>query len=133
MTNIEIKGNIKKFELKVDNANTTTIKLTGDFNKIYDGYHTTDEIYAHRILLFITLMKTYPGISWKSRNHEDGTSYDGWFIAGMNLSSGDISYHIPEQYWNMLDKIPTLEKAKPWDGYTSEDVIKRLHNWCFVL
>lgn len=132
MVNVEIVGIIKKIDLK-NNESNTMIKLTGEFSKIHDGYHSMDEIYAHRILLFVTLMKTYSGISWKSRFHDDGTSFDGWFLAGMNLSSGNISYHIPEQYWNMLDKIPTLEKAPVWDGYTSEDVIKRLHNWAFIL
>ena len=52
-----------------------------DPGKISDGYHTFEELYAHRIMLFICLMKSNKDISWKSRVHGDGTSLDGWFIA----------------------------------------------------
>jgi hypothetical protein len=96
---------------------------------ISDGYHTFDELYAHRIMLFLCLMKFNRDISWRSRIHYDGTSFDGWFIAGMNLSSGNITYHIPDKFWNMINDIQTLEKAPEWDGHTSEDVIRRLNNW----
>lgn len=100
-----------------------------DTGKISDGYHTFDELYAHRILLFVCLLKSYPSISWKSKFHDDGSSFDGWFIAGMMLSSGDITYHIPDRYWDMLEKIKVLDNAPKWDGHTPDDVIKRLSEW----
>lgn len=101
--------------------------------KISDGFHSFDELYAHRIFLFISLVKLNKQISWRSRKHDDGTSYDGWFICGMDLPSGTITYHIPDKFWNMLDTIETLEVAKKWDGHTSEDVIRRLNNWAITL
>jgi hypothetical protein len=101
--------------------------------QISDGYHTFDELYAHRILLFISLMKCNKLISWKSKLHNDETGYDGWFIAGMNLFSGNITYHIPDTFWDILSDIPTLDKAPEWDGHTSEEVIKRLNNWAKTL
>jgi len=97
--------------------------------KISDGFHTFDELYAHRIMLFMCLMKCNKNISWRSRIHNDGSSYEGWFIAGMNLPTGTITYHIADQFWGMLDSIQTLEKSPEWDGHTSEDVIRRLNNW----
>ena len=106
--------------------------LEGDFN-VTDSYHSFEELYAHRILLFIALMKTHTEISWKSRLHNDGTSYDGWFVAGMHLPSGDITYHIYDKFWGMLQNINTLEKSPPWDGHTSEEVIRRLNNWIVTL
>lgn len=101
--------------------------------KISDGYHTFDELYAHRIMLFLCLMKFNKDISWKSRKHSDGTSYEGWFIAGMNLPTGTITYHIADQFWNMIDDINHLEVAPEWDGHTSDDVIRRLNNWGMTL
>lgn len=101
--------------------------------KISDGYHTFDELYAHRIMLFICLMKHNKLISWKSKLHDDGSSLEGWFVAGIKTSSGDITYHIPDKFWSSLGDIPTLEKAPKWDGHTSDDVIRRLNNWSFAL
>jgi hypothetical protein len=104
-----------------------------DSGKISDGYHTFEELYAHRIILFITLMKCNKYISWKSKLHNDGNSFDGWFIGGMKLVSGDITYHIPDKFWDMLEDIKTLEKAPEFDGHTSDDVIKRLNSWALAL
>ena len=34
---------------------------------ISDGYHTFQELYEHRIILFSALCNVYPDISWKSK------------------------------------------------------------------
>lgn len=95
--------------------------------KTSDGFHTFDELYAHRNLLFIALMTKNPSISWRSKQHADGTMFRGYFIAGMRLWTGDISYHIPLELWSLLDdQISTLSFAPKWDGHTPEDVLKRL-------
>jgi len=96
-----------------------------DTGQISDGYHTFDELYQHRTFLFCALMNAYPAASWKSHFHADGTSYEGWFIAGMDLPQGQITYHCPEHYWH-LAKAQELPKAPPWDGHTSGDVLERL-------
>lgn len=124
-----IEGKIENF---VSKGLEKGMVIEGDFN-VTDSYHSFEELYAHRILLFIALMKGSPEISWKSRNHNDGTSYDGWFIAGMHLPSGDITYHISDKFWGMLQNINTLEKSPPWDGHTSEEVIRRLNNYVITL
>lgn len=73
-------------------------------------------------------MCSYPKISWRANNHEDGTMYDGWFVAGMHLPTGDISYHLPVRLWKYLDGygIKTTNKAPKFDGHTSSDVLNRL-------
>jgi hypothetical protein len=93
-----------------------------------DGYHTFDELYEHRALLFIALMRAYPEISWRANNHSDGTMYEDYFVAGMHLPPGDITYHMPLDKWEMLDgcNIITTLRAPPFDGYTSNDVLSRL-------
>lgn len=107
--------------------------ITGENLDIFDGYHKMSELYTHRVMLFIALMKSHPELSWKSKLHNDGTSYDGWFIAGMHLPSGDITYHIADNFWDVLENINTLEKSPPWDGHTGEDVIRRLNNYIITL
>lgn len=104
-----------------------------DSGKISDGYHTFEELYAHRIMLFISLMKCNKHISWKSKLHSDGTSFDGWFVAGMKLVSGDITYHIPDKFWDVLGDIDTPDRAPHFDSHTSNDVIKRLNSWAITL
>ncbi len=102
-----------------ENGNTIAI------GKVSDGYHSFDELYEHRCMLFIALMSAYPELSWKSRKHSDGSSYDGWFIAGMNLPAGQITYHLPNRLWD-LTKVKELSCAPEYDGHTSKDVIRRL-------
>jgi hypothetical protein len=113
-----------------DNSNgTTTIRVYDGIGKISDGYHTFDELYKHRILLFIALMKSHTDVSWWSDTHADGSQWDGWIIAGMHLPTGDITYHLNADYAALLDGVQRLEKAPEWDGHTSNDVLQRLHDW----
>ena len=95
---------------------------------VSDGYHTFSELYDHRCHLFIALMRSNPKISWRANNHGDGTMFPGWFIAGMDLPTGQISYHLPLWMWEMLDgcSVATTNKAPEWDGHTPSDVVKRL-------
>jgi hypothetical protein len=102
-----------------------------DMGEVSDGYHTFNELYAHRRALFIALMHSFPRISWRANNHHDGTFIEGWFIAGMELPTGQISYHLPNEDWHKLDgwSIATTLRAPEWDGHTPADVIDRLNLW----
>ena len=108
------------------------MQIVGAGGAISDGYHTHEELYEHRNHLFVALMRGNPAISWRANNHDDGTMYEGWFIAGMHLPSGDISYHLPVEMWELLDGvgIATTNRAPKWDGYTPDDVVERLARWC---
>lgn len=99
--------------------------------KTSDGYHTFDELYRHRCLLFVALMAAYPDKSWFSPKHHDGTSFDGWFVAGMSLPTGDITYHLPIEMWALTKQaVPRLlDTAPQWDGHSSSDVCDRLEAW----
>jgi hypothetical protein len=103
------------------------LQINGDTS---DGYHTFNELYEHRYALFIALMKSHPKISWRANNHDDGTMFDGWFIAGIHFPVGDISYHLPLNKWGLLDNagITTTNKAPAWDNHASQDVIQRLNS-----
>lgn len=106
------------------------VTIECDVGSISDGYHTFDELYAHRCTLFAALMKFNNELSWKSELHFDGSQFEGWFIAGMNLPDGMVTYHLPmNPFWDKLNFIQTLDNAPEWDGHTSEDVIKRIVSW----
>jgi hypothetical protein len=110
-------------------------------DEVSDGYHTMTELYEHRFALFCALIKQcnftnqvaedhgadYPLYTlWKSKFHEDGTMYDGWFIAGIIYSDEkQLSYHLPLGWWDRCEA-NIYGKAPKWDGHTSKDVIHRL-------
>ena len=106
----------------------------GDSIEVSDGYHTMDELYDHRIELYIALcrtMQTHDELCavpiWRSELHADGKRYDGWFILGIGKEKGSqISYHLPMHRWGDTDFAETLENAPVWDGHTPADVINRL-------
>ena len=93
-----------------------------------DGYHSYKELYQHRHQLFIAVAYQMPRLAWKSRKHADGRSMEGWFVAGINLPTGDITYHLPNEMWEKI-RVKDLEFAPQWDGHTSNDVVKRLEDF----
>lgn len=104
-----------------------------DANKISDGYHTFGELYEHRIVLFIALCRTLDGTLpyeiWRSENHSDGTTMDGWFVLGINKDAGkQMTYHLPMSKWEDTAFASTLSKAPEFDNHTSGDVLERLSN-----
>lgn len=117
-----------------EEAINTIIAGGCDTNKISDGYHTFEELYEHRIILFIALcrmidgsMESTDGEVWKSKKHSDGTEWNGWFLLGINQDKGNqITYHLSEKYWDDCEFAVTLEQAPEFDGHTSQDVLKRL-------
>ena len=91
-----------------------------------DGYHTFNELYHHRALLFSVVVRNYPELCWKSKKHHTGDMYDGMFIVGIHTPDGQASYHYDiEPYWNMFD-CEELEYAPEWDGHTPEQAIERI-------
>jgi hypothetical protein len=107
------------------------LKIKCETGKVSDGHHTFDELYEHRCALFCALLKTSPALSWRANNHNDGTMFEGWFIAGMHLPTGDITYHLPVRMWEILDNvgIATSNKAPEWDGHTANNVVHRVEQW----
>ena len=106
--------------------------------KISDGYHAFDELYDHRSALFVALMMNHPGISWIADKHDDGTMFDGFFIVGMNLPTGPVTYHLRRDPWLTILKkgkapITHITQAPKWDGHTSTDVIERILGWAVML
>lgn len=112
--------------------------------QVSDGYHTMDELYEHRIALWIALCKQVQDISlvdtpngpslngkrvWRSKLHDDGSEHEGWFVLGIGKKKGEImTYHLPMSKWDECAFAETLERAPEWDGHTAADVLERLKN-----
>lgn len=104
-----------------------------DTNKISDGYHTFEQLYEHRIILFLRLcfhVNIYNDGEipvWRSKKHSDGTEWDGWFLLGIGIEKGEqITYHLPIKYLEDCNWAEDLDQAPQFDGHTSEDVLNRL-------
>lgn len=110
-----------------------------DSNKVSDGYHTFEELYEHRIVLYIALCQAIQTINivrenkqivWRSILHSDGSSLDHWFVLGIaKARDHQITYHLPNTYWKDCDFAETLDIAPEFDGHNSQDVINRLKQY----
>ena len=98
----------------------------GEIGNLSDGYHTFNELYHHRAILFSVICNSMPDKAWKSKLHDTGDMYDGMFIVGIETPEGQATYHYDiEPYWDMF-KVKELEKAPKWDGHTPQDAIDRI-------
>ena len=94
---------------------------------ISDKWHTFDELYYHRMVLFLAIQKANPDKSWKSKKHHDGTMFDDSFIVGIETRQGQYSYHYDLKYWDMFEDIKELEFAPEYDGHKPDDVGRLLN------
>ncbi len=120
----------------------STMQFEHDELVVSDGYHTFDELYDHRITLFIALARLcrrqeiavgeFPGqpFVWRSKKHSDGELCFGTgtqYVLGIgNFEGQQITYHIPVERWDETEFAATLEVAPKWDGHSSADVLERL-------
>lgn len=107
----------------------------GLVGQLSDGYHSFDQLYQHRVELYITICKQLrfskdpTRVVWFSKKHSDGTEFPGWFLLGIGVTKGyQITYHLPvEPYLNRVTAMfEELPQAPEFDGHTSDDVIQRL-------
>lgn len=95
---------------------------------ISDGFHTFDELYHHRAILFSVICNNHKDIAWKSKQHDDPNEpmYDGMFIVGIETPKGQATYHYDiDPYWDIF-KVKELERAPKWDGHTPDEAIERI-------
>lgn len=97
-----------------------------DIGNYSDGYHTFNELYHHRAILFAVICNMNRDLCWKSLKHYDGSMYDGMFIVGIDTPEGPATYHYyADEYW-FLFNVKELNHAPKWDGHTPEDAINRI-------
>lgn len=91
-----------------------------------DGYHTFNELYHHRAVLFSVIVENFAARAWKSKLHADGTMYEGMFIVGIETPDGQATYHYDvEPYWNLF-RCKEMDRAPEWDGHTPDQAIERI-------
>lgn len=104
---------------------SNSLILPFDVGQVSDGYHTFDELYEHRCLLWANILNSNTENSFKTWLNDKGEKYDGWFIAGMDSEYGQLTYHLPERFWPLLN-VKILNNNSNYDGHTSADVAERL-------
>ena len=116
---LEAQGNVIREVL----YEQPVVEINGDTS---DGYHTFNELYHHRAVLFSVIVKAFPDKAWKSKMHHDGTMYDGMFIVGIETPLGQATYHYDiDPYWDMFE-CQELERAPEWDGHSPQEAIDRI-------
>ena len=87
---------------------------------ISDGYHTFDELYEHRCLLFLVIARACADrFYWKP-------DFEGWFCLYWESPEGQISYHIPNKHLPLIQDHVERDDEHIWDKHTSKDVVARL-------
>jgi len=81
-------------------------------------------------MLFLNLAKKSTEKFVISNKHNDGSSFEGWFIAVLFLESGEIRYHLPDRLWDaaLIAGAVEQEFGPEWDGSTASDTVERLHS-----
>ena len=101
---------------------------SSELQNMSDGYHTFAELYDHRIMLFLALMRLAADAGMEcgwSRKHSDGALCFGgdWVIGWVTLPSGkQVRYHMEDT----RPLPPDLEKeiGSQWNG--KEETIEAL-------
>ena len=138
----DINGNIMR-SVKVVKISEDTLDITeeelkkdydyeryhGEGNQLEDNYHTMSELYYHRMLLFITILKLAKEKGYelyKSKLHHDGTKIDDYFIVGVFTPEGQYAYHYNLKYWDYFNFVDEWDRAPEWDGQQAEDLHRLL-------
>ncbi len=102
-----------------------------DIGNLSDGFHTFNQLYYQRMMLFAVIVKQNKDNAWKSKRHEDGELCfgGGWFIVGITTPEGEYTYHYEEKDFDLFD-CEELPVAKHWDGHTEKDVTRLLSLGC---
>lgn len=109
-----MKLNLEELKMQLENI-----------ENVSDGYHTFNELYYHRMILFSVICNVFKNSAWKSKLHSDGTMYEGYFIVGIDTPEGQYTYHYDMKHWDDF-KVKELEKAPEYDGHKPEDITRLL-------
>lgn len=100
-------------------------ELGGSSKRITDKWHTFDELYYHRMILFHVIQQCFKDRAWKSKQHDDGTMFEDSFIVGIETPEGQYTYHYDLEYWGLFD-VKELEYAPKYDGHMPSDITRLL-------
>lgn len=119
-------------------GNVLSVRITSESRAVTlsDGYHTMEELYGHRRALTAVLAGAYAAArlvpshgAWRSKAHhpDDTPMFEGgYFVVGIELDTGTITYHYELKHWNDFAAVPELEHAPRWDGAPPQVSVNRL-------
>ncbi len=105
-------------------GHTHEIKVNS-LQHVHDGWHTIDELYEHRCLLFLNLSLAYH-LNGNTIYYKLDNNTIGWFIVYIESPHGQISYHIPMKFVGIVKTFAVHDPDHIWDKHTSIDVLARL-------
>ncbi len=118
--------------MKTPEEISTLIQTEGfDAGIVSDGYHTFRELYEYRrvynAMLFDIWAKFGLYDTHKSRKHSDGELCfgGGWFIVVAQLTTGQISNHYKDEFWDSF-AIEERELPATYDGHTPQVALARM-------
>lgn len=94
--------------------------------ELHDGYHSFNELYEHRIKLFLALCryaKDYHYIRI-SKHNSDWWKREWWFV--MWIDEWYITYHLPNKYREYCSKVYKELDKWLWDWHNSNVVLERI-------
>jgi hypothetical protein len=117
--------------LEVITGGVDTIEPPAVTAQTSDGFHTFGELYDHRRALTAVLAAgaASAGDAWRSKAHhpDDSPMFDGgYFIVGIELPTGTITYHYKLSHWDDFAAVPELDHAPKWDGALPGETVTRL-------
>lgn len=94
---------------------------------ISDGYHTFDELYEHRCLLYAAWVQMVRHcidveVYWVPEH------FEGWDLLVVEMEGvGQVSYHLPEKLRYLYERnvVKALDEHT-FDGHTPDEVLKRI-------
>lgn len=97
-------------------------------NGTSDGAHTFGELYKQRAVMLSVVASLFPDRAWKTKLDHKGEAKTNRFIVGFDTPAGQSTFHCDiQKFWDKFD-CPELPQAKPFDGHTSGDAVKRLES-----
>ena len=92
-----------------------------------DRFYSIRELYMHRMILFRIICYTYPELSFKTKQHFDGSMFNDSFLTWIETPLGNASYHFKSKFYNEFS-LNEKEKGPVYDGCTPDDVIYRINS-----
>lgn len=119
MSNDDLK--CAKYEAQKEKERKAAM-ITGETS---DGYHTFNELYHHRMVLFSIICNSNKDVAFKSKLHADSTMFDDYFIVGVKTPVGYYTYHYHIDNWHRFD-VDEVDNAPEWDGHKPSDIDRLL-------
>lgn len=110
---------MNKLQNQINEAKSEGVEI----GNLSDGYHTFNELYDHRMILFSVICNQNKELAWKSKLHADGTMFVNFFVVGVETPDGQFTYHYHIDNWDKFN-VKEVELAPEWDGHMPKDIVR---------